>query len=100
MAPDEADAGGIVAAGGKQPRIFEGTPHDKAGADLRAGACVATGNAPPAEAEAAEPAERRMPAELLLEVQAEPAFVGRPRLPHERLEAIHARSQSEEIAGA
>src|SRR5512137_1128019 len=68
VAPDEADAGGIVAPARKQPHVFEGTSHDKTRADLGAGTGlrrVPVKVLRPAVSEAAKPAERRVPAKLL-----------------------------------
>ena len=74
--------------------MLERPLHDEARSDLRG---RAAGDLRAAEAETAEPAEGRLVAELLLEVEADSAL-RRPTGPREeRLDAVDAGAQPEEI---
>ena len=69
MTPNEADAGTILGSAGKESHVFKGTFHDKTGSNL--GACIGLSRFTvealrPAVAEAAEPTEWRVFAQLLL----------------------------------
>jgi hypothetical protein len=104
MAPDEADAGGVVEAVRQQPKLMQGAAQDEAGSELAAGmGLLGFGERQPpvlsAAAVAGEPAHGGLAAELLLEVQAETPSQGIPvDLADEGLDAVDAGAESEEVA--